>query len=150
MADVVLPEKRRLMMAGIRARDTKPEMMVRQHLHAAGFRYRLHCRDLPGSPDIVLAKHRLIIFVHGCFWHRHARCHLAATPATRSDFWKAKFEANVVRDAKNIRALQDAGWRVLVIWECGTRSAGSQLVEWLKRWIGDRTARIGQWPERAM
>lgn len=105
-------------MSGIRARNTKPEMMVRRFLHANGLRYRLHVPDLPGRPDIVLPKYRTIVEVRGCFWHRHANCRYAATPKTNRQFWKTKLESNVRRDFRTSRALRRLGWRVLVVWEC--------------------------------
>jgi DNA mismatch endonuclease (patch repair protein) len=97
-------------------------MMVRGWLWANGYRYRLHRKDLPGKPDIVLPKYRAVIFVHGCFWHRHG-CKQTTTPTTRGDFWKAKFKANVERDSKNLKDLKTAGWRVLVVWECELKKA---------------------------
>jgi DNA mismatch endonuclease (patch repair protein) len=105
-------------MSRIRGRDTSPEIAVRRALHTAGFRFRLHRRDLPGTPDIVLIRQRIAIFVHGCYWHRHEGCRNATTPGTRTDFWQAKFAANVERDARKTVALEAAGWKVVVIWEC--------------------------------
>jgi len=101
--------------------NTKPELIVRRVLHAMGRRFRLHCRDLPGRPDIVLPRFRTAIFVHGCFWHRHPGCRGTTTPKTRTEFWVAKFEANVARDVAAQAALAAAGWKVAVIWECETR-----------------------------
>ncbi len=118
MADRLTPEARSANMARIRGRDTGPEIAVRRALHAAGFRFRLHRRDLPGTPDIVLVRQRIAILVHGCYWHRHEGCRNATTPGTRADFWQAKFAANVERDARKTSALQTAGWKVVVIWEC--------------------------------
>ena len=109
-------------MSRIRGRDTKPELLVRSLLHRLGYRFRLHRRDLPGTPDIVLPKYQTVIFVHGCFWHRHPGCHYAYTPKSRVHFWKKKFAANVHRDAKTRRALEQAGWQVLVVWECELRN----------------------------
>ena len=120
--DVVPASVRSRMMAGIRGRDTRPEVMVRKALFAAGFRFRLHRRDLPGTPDIVLAKHRLAIFVHGCFWHQHPGCRLAAVPGSNQRFWLAKLERNTVRDAGKVAQLLISNWRVLLVWECATRS----------------------------
>ncbi len=120
MTDKLSPEARSANMARIRGRDTGPEIAVRKALHAAGFRFRLHRRDLPGKPDIVLPKHRTAVFVHGCFWHRHEGCRNATSPGTRTEFWQAKFAANVARDARNTAALEAAGWKVVVIWECET------------------------------
>lgn len=119
--DIVDSATRSRMMAGIRSKDTKPEMTVRRYLHARGFRYRLHVRDLPGSPDLVLPKYRVAILIHGCFWHRHSGCRFATTPASNADAWTAKFEANVERDNRKLSALQAAGWHVLVVWECELR-----------------------------
>ncbi len=106
-------------MSRIKSRDTGPERLVRSILHRAGFRFRKSTgRRLFGTPDIVLPKYRAVVFVHGCFWHRHKACHLAYEPKTRSAFWKAKFAANVKRDAKVRRKLRQSGWRVIVVWEC--------------------------------
>ena len=121
MTDVFDPEKRSEIMSRIRGRDTKPEMIVRRIAHGLGFRFRLHRRDLPGSPDLVFPKHRAVIMVHGCFWHRHPGCKYASSPKTRVRFWEDKFEGNVVRDRRNEEALHELGWRVMVIWECETR-----------------------------
>ena len=118
MVDIVSPEVRSRMMAGIRGKDTRPEILLRKALHARGLRYRTGVRRLPGSPDIVLARWRTIVFVHGCFWHRHAGCTRTTVPKTRPEFWSAKFEANIARDARNEAALLDNGWRVAVVWEC--------------------------------
>lgn len=109
-------------MSGIRGKNTKPELVVRKHLHRAGLRFRLHAR-LPGRPDLVFPKYRAVVFVHGCFWHRHPGCRHAATPANNALFWQEKFEANVKRDVRVARQLQDAGWRVLVVWSCQTSAA---------------------------
>lgn len=105
-------------MSGIRGRNTKPELLVRKALFAAGFRYRLHSSRLPGKPDIVLPRSRCAVFVHGCFWHRHPGCRFAYVPKSNAKFWKDKFKANVRRDAHAKTALRRAGWRVLVVWEC--------------------------------
>jgi DNA mismatch endonuclease (patch repair protein) len=118
MTDVVDRATRSRMMSGIRGRDTKPELVVRKYLHAHGLRYRIAPKNLPGKPDIVLPKYRAVVFVHGCFWHRHAGCRYTATPATNPDFWQRKFYANVARDRRAYEQLTDLGWRVLIIWEC--------------------------------
>jgi DNA mismatch endonuclease (patch repair protein) len=118
--DVLSPAQRRLNMSRIRGRDTKPEMIVRRGLHARGLRYLLHDRRLPGRPDLVFPKHRVVLFVHGCFWHAHG-CALCKLPVTRRDFWKAKLESNVERDHQAIKALRASGWRVLLVWECALR-----------------------------
>lgn len=119
--DRVDPKTRSRMMASIRGRNTRPELLVRRSLHAAGLRFRLHVKGLPGRPDIVLPGRRLVVFVHGCFWHRHPGCRFATTPATRQDFWASKFAANVARDHMNAKECQDAGWSVRTVWECETR-----------------------------
>lgn len=121
MADRLSPEARSENMRRVRGKDTAPEMLVRRALHAMGLRFRLHRADLPGRPDIVLPKWRTVIFVHGCFWHRHQGCPRATTPATRQEFWKAKFARTVLRDAEQQAALKALGWRVEVIWECEAR-----------------------------
>ena len=108
-------------MAAIRGKDTAPELAVRRILHAMGLRFRLHRRDLPGRPDIVLPKHRTVVFVHGCFWHRHEDCRYTTTPKTRQEFWQTKFAANVERDRRNRTDLLQLGWRVIVVWECELR-----------------------------
>ncbi len=116
--DIWSPEKRSAVMSRIRSRDTKPELIVRSLLHRSGFRFSLRRKDLPGKPDIVLAKYRTVIFVHGCFWHRHRGCKVATMPKSREEFWQAKFDSNVARDRLNQKALKQAGWKVLVLWEC--------------------------------
>ena len=128
--DIVDRATRSRMMAGIRGRNTAPEVAVRRALHAAGFRFRLHRKDLPGSPDIVLPKHGVAILVHGCFWHRHPGCRFATTPASNPEFWRAKFAENVERDLRKRRQLRKLGWKVYTIWECDTRrtSAIGRLV----------------------
>lgn len=135
MTDRVIPEIRSRMMSAIRSRDTKPEMIVRRHLHALGFRFRLAPRDLPGRPDLVLPKHGVAIFVHGCFWHGHDGCRFATVPATRTDFWVAKFAANRVRDTLKESQLLDSSWRVGVIWECALRGDREHALEELVHFI---------------
>lgn len=120
MADRLTADQRRLNMSRVRAKNTRPELAVRRLLHRAGFRFRLHRRDLPGCPDIVLTRYRAAVFVHGCFWHGHS-CSLFKIPATRTEFWCAKIEANRLRDAVAKAALRDAGWRNLWIWECALK-----------------------------
>lgn len=125
-------------MSGIRGRNTRPETRLRRALHARGLRYRLHVRNLPGTPDIVFPSFRAAIMVHGCFWHRHKGCRYATNPGTRPEFWQEKFGRNVERDRANEQALQNAGWRVATVWECALRRPESvqcavdHLVEWLK------------------
>ena len=131
--DVVDAATRSRMMKGIRSKDTKPEITVRQYLHSQGLRFRLHSRKLPGSPDIVLPKYRVAIFVHGCFWHRHAGCRYATTPASNAERWMLKFDANTERDARKEAMLRAAGWKVMVVWECELRHAPEQRLEKLVR-----------------
>lgn len=107
-------------MSRVRGKDTKPEMAVRRMLHRDGYRYRLHRRDLPGTPDLVFPSRRVALFVHGCFWHRHEHCRRASTPKTRVAFWENKFRRNVERDRINLNRLEQQGWRVIVVWECET------------------------------
>lgn len=121
--DVVSPDKRSRMMAGIRGKDTKPEIAVRKLVYGMGFRFRLHRRDLPGSPDLVFPRLRKVIFVHGCFWHRHPGCRFAYTPKSNVGFWLAKLEANMRRDAAAQDALVVLGWDVLIVWECEVADA---------------------------
>jgi DNA mismatch endonuclease (patch repair protein) len=120
MADTLTPAERSERMSRVRGRHTAPEMLVRRIVHALGYRYRLHRRDLPGCPDLVFGKRRKVIFVHGCFWHRHndSACKLARLPKSRLDFWLPKLEANRQRDEKNQARLAALGWKSLIIWEC--------------------------------
>ncbi len=122
MADFLTPAQRSERMSRIRGRDTRPEVALRHELHRLGLRFRLHPRNLPGKPDIVLARHRAVVLVHGCFWHRHEGCPIATTPKSNTDFWRAKFARNVARDREVAQQLQAAGWRVFVIWECALSS----------------------------
>lgn len=108
-------------MSRVRGSDTKPERRVRSLLHRLGYRFRLHRKDLPGTPDIVLPKYRTVVFVHGCYWHRHPGCKRASTPQTNREKWERKFENNVERDGRNQEELEALGWRVVVVWECETR-----------------------------
>lgn len=136
MADIVSAQTRSRMMSGIRGKNTKPEVLLRKMLFRAGFRFRLHRKDLPGKPDLVLTKWNSAIFVNGCFWHRHEGCRLASTPSTRPEFWQKKFAGNVQRDTRNQQDLLAAGWRVAIVWECGLRQdaekTASDVVDWLK------------------
>ena len=124
-------------MSRIRARDTKPELLVRGLTHGMGFRYRLHRRDLPGSPDLVFSSLRKVIFVHGCFWHRHPNCKLARLPKSRQEFWVSKLMANRERDLVNQARLSDSGWDSLVVWECETRDQ-EMLAERIRTFLGTR------------
>jgi len=120
MADVLTPEQRRRNMGSIKAKDTKPEMIIRRGLHERGYRYRLHRKDLPGKPDIVFSRQKAVIFVNGCFWHKH-ECHLFRFPQTRKGFWLDKLTENFERDEINHCELKSLGWRILVIWECAVK-----------------------------
>ena len=122
MVDVVGPETRSRMMSGIRGKNTKPELLVRSHLHRKGLRFRLHA-NLPGKPDLVFPKYRTAVFVHGCFWHRHQKCRYAYTPKSRKAFWQSKFAENVRRDRRTARALRGSGWKVITVWECWTEKS---------------------------
>ncbi|KHL24800.1 DNA glycosylase [Croceibacterium mercuriale] len=137
--DIVDPATRSRMMAGIKGKNTKPELVVRSGLHAAGFRFKLHDRALPGKPDMVLPRWRAVVFVHGCFWHAHD-CSLFRWPGTRQEFWRQKIGRNQERDAEVEVALDHAGWRVLKIWECAIKGPGrigadavvSLAADWLR------------------
>jgi len=139
LSDVVDSAKRSQMMSGIRGKDTKPELIIRKGLYAKGFRYRLHDRELPGKPDLVFPRYKSVIFVNGCFWHGHIRCHLFKWPATRVNFWKQKINDTIERDLHNRKALEQAGWRVLTIWECAlkgkTRLPIETVIEMASRWL---------------
>ena len=111
-------EQRSRNMSAIKSKNTKPEIRVRKILHSMGYRFRLHSKDLPGSPDIVLPKYKTVIFVHGCFWHRHENCKYASTPKTRQEFWEAKFRENINRDKLNQENLSLKGWKIIIVWEC--------------------------------
>lgn len=118
--DKISPEQRSTMMAGIKGKNTRNEILIRKELHKLGFRYQLHRKDLPGKPDLVFPKHQAIIFINGCFWHAH-NCHLFKWPSTRPEFWKEKIGANKVRDKRNLETCIALGWKVLVIWECALK-----------------------------
>ncbi len=122
MTDVLTPEQRKYNMSRIRYKDTRPEMIVRSEVHKMGFRYKLHNSALPGKPDLVLTRHKKIIFVHGCFWHMHTCKYGIVKPRTNAEFWENKRLGNVKRDRKNIRELKKNGWQVLVVWECWTKN----------------------------
>lgn len=120
--DIVSKEKRSRMMSGIKGKNTKPELLLRSALHKLGFRFRIQRKDLPGKPDIVLPKYKTIIFVHGCFWHRHLGCKYAYTPKSNIEFWTNKLEGNVIRDRLTEKALEEMGWRILIVWECEVKT----------------------------
>lgn len=123
MTDVFTKAKRSEVMSRIKSRDTEPERLVRSMLHKMGYRFRLHRADLPGKPDLTLSRYQTVIFVHGCFWHRHKGCRFAYTPKTRTDFWVTKLESNVTRDRVVKKELRKLGWHVLTVWECELRNA---------------------------
>jgi len=135
MTDNMDQARRSWNMSRIKDRNTRPELLVRSALHRLGYRFRLHRQDLPGTPDIVLPKHKTAIFVHGCFWHRHAGCKYAYSPKTRVDFWQRKFLENVRRYERQEQELTQMGWRVHVVWECETSDAGN-LIATLSRLLG--------------
>jgi DNA mismatch endonuclease (patch repair protein) len=137
MADIVPPAERSRMMSGIKTKNSRPEVLVRRLLHSAGYRFRLHHRGLPGTPDIVMPGRRIAIFVHGCFWHMHEGCRLSKQPSTRAEFWSAKLLANTVRDKIAIEKLNADGWRVLCVWECATRSSNAMdsLIPSIESWM---------------
>lgn len=128
MTDVLTPAQRRLNMSRIRGKDTKPELLLRRGLHARGFRFRLHCRNLPGCPDMVFPRFRSAVFVHGCFWHGHD-CPMFKLPATRTEFWAAKIAGNRERDVHVLESLSARGWRSLIIWECTLRGPARRPVD---------------------
>jgi DNA mismatch endonuclease, patch repair protein len=121
MADLITPERRSRNMAKIKGKNTKPELAVRSLLHGLGYRYHLHRNDLPGRPDIVFSNRKKAVFVHGCFWHQHPGCSAARVPKTRIEFWTEKLKANVDRDGRHVKALEQGGWKTLVVWECKVR-----------------------------
>lgn len=131
--DQLSPADRSALMSRVKGKDTRPELLVRKHLHAKGFRYRLGGCGLPGRPDLVLSKHRTVVFVHGCFWHRHPGCALARTPKSRVEFWTTKLDANKARDARVQRELAALGWHVIVVWECALKGAKQRVTDNLDR-----------------
>lgn len=138
VSDIVDPQTRSRMMSAIRGKDTKPELALRWALHARGFRFRLHSKKVHGRPDLVLPKYRAVVFVHGCFWHRHQGCRYTTTPSTRYEFWHAKFEANVARDSSIRAKLLEERWRIATVWECALKRpkqvdlAADLVATWLR------------------
>jgi DNA mismatch endonuclease (patch repair protein) len=124
MADILTQAQRSERMRRIKGKDTRPEMLVRRLLFGVGYRYRLHHKDLPGRPDMVFRSRRIVVFVHGCFWHQHQGCKTSHIPKSRSSYWAEKFKINTDRDAAVIQRLEANGWRVIVVWECETRDLG--------------------------
>lgn len=142
MADVLTPEQRSRCMAAIRSKNTTPELTVRRLSHAMGYRFRLHCRDLPGKPDLVFPKLRCVVLVHGCFWHQH-HCSDGRIPASRRSYWSAKLQGNQQRDARTRAALRKLGWRILTVWECETTDA-ERLAIRLSRFFNSCSRQIGR------
>lgn len=143
MADIVDRQTRSRMMAGIRARDTQPEMLLRRALHARGYRYRLCDKRLPGKPDMVFTRFRAVIFVHGCFWHGHAACRLFRLPKSNTAFWQGKIAGNMIRDRVVLEDLYAAGWRVMIVWECALKGKSAISLENLlvivSNWLDSET-----------
>jgi DNA mismatch endonuclease (patch repair protein) len=142
MADVVPPDVRSRMMSGIRGTDTKPEVILRKALHRRGLRYKLHDRSLPGRPDLVFPSRNAVVMVNGCFWHAHEGCPYFKVPATRPDFWRQKLLANKERDERNLHKLEEAGWRVVVVWECATRKELARTIDQLDDWVRAGSKRL--------
>lgn len=138
MSDIVDHRTRSVMMSGIRGKNTKPELALRSELHKRGFRFRVHYKKLPGTPDLVFPKYKAIILINGCFWHGHD-CHLFRWPATRAQFWKTKIESNILRDQKNFNKYRELNWKTLVIWECALKGKAAiginQTCEVASRWL---------------
>lgn len=143
MVDIVDSVTRSKMMAGIKGRNTKPELLIRSLLHRKGFRYRLYGKDLPGKPDIILPKYKSVIFIHGCFWHGHQECPLFKLPTTRSEFWSTKISRNQQNDSKNINLLLANGWRVCIVWECSIRGAKKdpeKVINTIITWLSSKNS----------
>ena len=136
MTDVFSKEKRSWIMSRVKGRNTKPEVLVRSFVHRMGYRFRIHRRDLPGNPDIVLPRYAKVIFIHGCFWHGHKRCPRSKRPTTNVSFWNKKLDANKERDSRFLRKLRRLGWKVLVVWECEIKKPEKLLLK-LERFLQD-------------
>ena len=136
--DILTKEQRSLNMSKIRSKDTLPELLLRKSLWYMGYRYRLHYKKLPGKPDIVIVKHKIVIFVHGCFWHRHKNCIEASRPKTNSDYWETKIIKNVKRDKKHKKEIKKLGWNVIVIWECNVKEDINKNVIMLKKVLNNK------------
>ncbi len=137
MADHLSKERRSWNMSRIKGQNTTPELKLRSCLHRLGFRFRIHDTKLPGKPDIVLAKYRTAVFVHGCFWHRHDGCKHTSTPKSNQSFWLEKFRRTLDRDQQNVKALNNLGWQVLIVWECEINSDASQAAQQIARHLGE-------------
>ena len=136
MPDHISPAERSEIMRAVKSKNTSPEKRVRSVAHRLGLRFRLHRKDLPGSPDLLFPKRKVALFVHGCFWHRHENCPRATTPKTNADYWNEKFRRNVERDGETRRKLEKGGWKVLVIWECETKNQESIRAFLLRNLLG--------------
>lgn len=143
MVDTLTPEKRSWNMSRIRSTNTKPEIIVRQVLHAMGYRFRLHNPNIPGKPDIILPKYKSVIFVHGCFWHRHKDCKYAYNPKSKVEFWQKKFAGNKIRDQFIENKLSELGWNQIVIWECETKDK-NHIQKILKGFLNVRNKRVSK------
>ncbi|HOB52797.1 MAG TPA: very short patch repair endonuclease [Acidobacteriota bacterium] len=143
MTDVFSKEKRSWIMSRVKGRDTKPEIIVRSLVHRMGFRFRIHRRDLPGKPDIVLPRHKKIIFVHGCFWHGHKLCRYSKRPTTNKLFWNKKLEGNIERDKRFRRMLSRKGWEVLIVWQCEIQKPQT-LLRKLEKFLHDKRTEKGE------
>lgn len=139
MTDTVPADVRSKIMSKVRSTNTRPELLVRSALHREGLRFRLHQKDLPGRPDIVLPRYRVVIFVHGCFWHQHEGCRYATMPSTNTINWRKKFADNKSRDAEAVKSLIDAGWRVLIFWECALKGNTAPNLEIVKKFLADNS-----------
>ena len=138
MADIVSPEKRSKMMAGIKGKNTKPEVALRKELYHRGFRYRTHGKGITGKPDIVLRKYNALVFIHGCFWHGHENCKLFRMPKSKTEFWTDKIGGNIERDKRKMQTLLDEGWRVLIVWECAVKGKQERIpltADLAEKWI---------------
>lgn len=138
MGDVFSKEKRSWIMSRVKGRDTKPEILVRSLVHRMGYRFRIHRRDMPGNPDVVLPRHRKVIFVHGCFWHGHKRCSRSKRPSSNKRFWTDKLNKNIQRDKRFRKELRKMGWKILVVWECKTKNLQKLLLT-LEDFLHDRS-----------
>ena len=144
--DTLTPEERSKLMAKIRGKNTRPELAVRSLLHRAGYRFSLHRKDLPGRPDIVLRKYHTVVFVHGCFWHRHKNCKIASMPKSNVAFWQAKFDRNVANDKKHTRQLRKMGWHVLTVWECELKKPDKVLAKLQRNLTTKDIKKVIQYP----
>ncbi len=143
MADVVSKEKRSKMMAGIKGKDTKPEVLLRKELYKRGFRYRKNVKGIEGKPDLVLRKYKALVFIHGCFWHGHENCRLFRMPKSKVEFWTEKIGGNIERDKRKMQKLLDEGWRILVVWECSVKGKKERVqltADLAEEWLGSDKA----------